>query len=252
MQTDAFVEYQDFTGQKIMLGLSGGINSGAILCWLASNYPKNYLPHELHLFYAHFEEHSDDTYDFVKALVAYAKGKLPSEVDIIFETTWNSVNTFFGQQRMIPHPTNSMCSIQLKIEPMFNYMKKYDIEFDLVGYVRHEKGRLDRQQSYDNEQSKSKVYPITSMSDADCLSLCEKEIGWVPEIYKIKYSDGSRVFKHNNCLPCKNMHDYQMKEVKMHFPEKYNRALQTAKDMGQHWGRKDEVDELICPTCDWD
>ena len=248
MQHDAFVEYQDFSNQTVMIGLSGGINSMAILCFLACFYPKEYLPEVLHLFYAHFEEHSDDTYGFVKAGFKYAEDNFS---EVITATSWNSVNTFFGQQKMIPHPTNSMCSTQLKREPMHKYLVDNSIDLDLVGYVRNEKFRVDRQQGYDNKESKSKTYPITTMTDDDCISICEKEIGWIPDIYKIR-ENGKRVFKHNNCLPCKNMHDYEMKKVKQYFPDKYKRALQTAKDLGQHWGRGAEIDELICPTCDWD
>lgn len=251
IQTDAFIEYQDFSGQKIMIGMSGGINSMAVLCFLATEYPKEKLPKELHLFYAHFEEHSGDTFDFVKAGVAYAERQFPTGVQVVYKNTWNSVNTFFGQQRTIPHPTNSMCSRVLKREVMMKYLKENEIDFDLVGFVRHEKGRMTRQQSYNNDESNAKVYPITTMTDEDCEAICEREIGWVPAIYKIK-ENGKRVFKHNNCLPCKNMHDYQLKKVKEYYPDRYARALQTAKDLGQHWGRKDEVDELICPTCDWD
>lgn len=250
MQQDDFIEYQDFSGMSVQIGLSGGINSMAVLCFLVCFYPKEYLPKILHLFYAHFEEHSDDTYDFVKAGVEYAKGKLVG-VKIEEKYTWNSVNTFFRKQKMIPNPANSVCSRVLKREAMFNYLKENHISFDLVGFVREEQGRVARQQKHNNEESRSKVYPIASMTDKDCEILCEREIGWIPAIYKIA-RNGKRVFKHNNCLPCKNMHDYEMAEVKLHFPDKYKRALETAKDLGQYWGRKDEVDELICPSCDWD
>lgn len=50
----------DFKGEKIMIGLSGGINSMAVLCWLGE-LPEANRPDELHLFYADFKEHSPDT-----------------------------------------------------------------------------------------------------------------------------------------------------------------------------------------------
>ena len=47
-----------------MIGLSGGINSMAVLCWLGE-LPTHKHPDELHLFYADFKEHSEDTIQFV-------------------------------------------------------------------------------------------------------------------------------------------------------------------------------------------
>lgn len=35
MQEQLFIEQKDFSGQKIMIGLSGGINSMAVFDWLA-------------------------------------------------------------------------------------------------------------------------------------------------------------------------------------------------------------------------
>ena len=75
MQKSLFLEQTDYSGKDIMIGLSGGINSMAVLCWLA-NYPQQYKPKILHLFYAHFEEHSPDTLNFVLAGVKYAKENL--------------------------------------------------------------------------------------------------------------------------------------------------------------------------------
>lgn len=59
-----------YCGEKVLIGLSGGINSMAVLCDLAKS---GVQPGELHLFYAHFEEHSPDTLDFVKAGFQFAK-----------------------------------------------------------------------------------------------------------------------------------------------------------------------------------
>lgn len=44
----------------------------AVLCWLKLQ-PKTYYPKELHLFYAHFDEHSPNTLMFVMDGVSYAK-----------------------------------------------------------------------------------------------------------------------------------------------------------------------------------
>ena len=46
---------EHLNGQKILVGLSGGINSAAVLCHLKES---GIMPSELHLFYVHFKEHS--------------------------------------------------------------------------------------------------------------------------------------------------------------------------------------------------
>lgn len=254
MQIDAFTEYTDLSDSKILLGLSGGINSMGILCFLAAHYPKEYHPKELHLFYADFTEHSPGTLAFVRDGMKYAEERFPK----VFKTiTYQSVIKFFRDQKMIPHPTVSPCSRMLKIEPMFKYYQENDLDFDLIGYVRHEKSRINTQAKSDQKMvDKGKpvanhLYPIVTMTDQECLDLCEQEIGWVPAIYKLE-RDGKRIFSHNNCLPCKNMHDYQMKDVKDYFPEYYAPAEDLMRELNAHWGRKDEIDELMCPHCDWD
>jgi 3'-phosphoadenosine 5'-phosphosulfate sulfotransferase (PAPS reductase)/FAD synthetase len=255
MQEDAFVEFEDYSDKRILIGLSGGINSAAIICFLATEYPKEYLPKEIHFFYAHFDDHSPDTMDFVLDCVKYSYQKFNR---VFVKITHQSMEQFCTESNMIPHPTNSACSRLMKREPIMEYYDEQDLDFDLVGYVRSEKNRIERQQSYNNAQSKNKAYPIITMTDHDCEVICEKEIGWIPAIYKIKDNNGKRLFKHNNCLPCKNMHDKEMKVVKEHFPDYYDRALKLTKKLSEstgkeiHWGRTDEIDELICPTCEWD
>ena len=117
MQQELFIEHTDYSQQKVLVGLSGGINSMAVLCWLA-NYPSEYKPKQLHLFYAHFEEHSPDTLDFVLAGVEYAKRNFES---VIYVQTNNSVLEFFRKQNFIPHPMIASCTRELKIKPMLKY-----------------------------------------------------------------------------------------------------------------------------------
>ena len=65
MQLTIFEILQDswnYSDKKVMIGLSGGINSAAVLAYLAKNVIDK--PKELFLFYAHFDEHSSDTIDF--------------------------------------------------------------------------------------------------------------------------------------------------------------------------------------------
>jgi hypothetical protein len=97
----------DYSGLKMFLPISGGINSAACLCWLLEEIPVERWPDELHLYYSHFKEHSPGTLKFVLALVKYAKGKFP---DLKFTFTRNSVNKYFVKSKMIPHPTISPCS----------------------------------------------------------------------------------------------------------------------------------------------
>ena len=138
MQQQLFIEHKDYSNQKIMIGLSGGINSMAVLCWLKS-YPPQYLPKELHIFYAHFDEHSPDTMQFVLEGIEYAKKHFKNVVSTI---TQNSVLAFFEESKMIPHPMVAPCTRVLKIEPMMRYMVENRIIIDLVGYVRNERRRV--------------------------------------------------------------------------------------------------------------
>lgn len=101
-----------YEGEKIMIGLSGGINSMAVLCWLIESGQQ---PEELHLFYAHFAEHSPDTFQFVADGIRLARKHFKK---VLVKITNNSVLQFFEDQKMIPHPMASPCSRKLKIEPM--------------------------------------------------------------------------------------------------------------------------------------
>ena len=106
MQQEMFLEYQDYSNMNVLIGLSGGINSMALLCWLA-NYPNELKPKELHLFYAHFKEHSPDTLKFVLDGYQYAKSHFKK---VHYTQTDNSVIDFFRQQNFIPHPMISSCT----------------------------------------------------------------------------------------------------------------------------------------------
>jgi len=86
-ETIAEMPQKDYSNQKVMIGLSGGINSMSILCWL-SEYPEHLKPMELHLFYAHFEEHSPDTLEFVLAGVEFAEKHFET---VFFKQTNNSI-----------------------------------------------------------------------------------------------------------------------------------------------------------------
>src|SRR5579872_1305795 len=96
--------------EKIMIGLSGGINSMAVLTWLHEQEEK---PKELHLFYAHFVEHSPDTFQFVADGIRFARKNFN---DVKVKITKNSVLQYFYENKMIPHPKFSPCSRQLKRE----------------------------------------------------------------------------------------------------------------------------------------
>jgi hypothetical protein len=288
MQISLFEVLDDtwnYADKKVMIGLSGGINSAAVLVYLAEFVAEK--PEVLHLFYAHFEEHSPDTERFVHELVEYARGKFTK---IIFKQTFESVNAYFLKQNMIPHPTNSACTGHLKIFPMAHYMEENGIDVDLVGYVRSEKKRMDRQIK---RGVKGKNYLIQHLSNEDCFSLVEKYFGWCPEIYGLKWQDKRiipfleehkhlipeaqykvvlqyavrgynimkhtyRVFDHNNCLPCKNMQSWQFYMVKCFFPEYYERALETAEKLDTYWGRevdnitKGDVGGASCTFCAFD
>jgi len=95
-----FEDIEDFSDKKALIGLSGGINSAAVLVWVC-NLPDDCKPKELHLFYSHFREHSPDTLQFCLDLWSYAKERCPN---VIYKQIDNSILSFFRDQKMIPHP----------------------------------------------------------------------------------------------------------------------------------------------------
>lgn len=248
----------NLTGEKILIGLSGGINSMAVLCWLIETGEK---PLEVHLFYAHFKEHSPDTFKFFADGVRYARQNFET---VKVQVTRNSIIEFFKAENIIPHPASSPCSKRLKIEPINNYAFENGIKIDLVGYVKHElKRRVNRQQKNLKPGlfSLDKYYVIGQFTDEWCFEIVDRHIGWHPALYDIKDETGKRIFAHNNCLPCKNMTIDQMEAVRTHYPLNHLNAMQLSKQLKKYWGRS-EADfyttfgrelgqDSSCDFCKW-
>lgn len=194
-------------------------------------------PKELHLFYAHLKEHSPDTHSFVIAGMRFARANFPNVHTKIIR---NSINAFFREKRFIPHPTNSFCTMKLKIEPINKYAFENDIRIDLVGYVKDElKRRIKNQNNQITPDlfGLQKQYPIGKFDDEWCIEMCDKYIGWHPAIYDIKDEKGKRIFSHNNCLPCKNMYPKDIRNIETHFPSYFNEAMDTCREIGKYIGR---------------
>jgi 3'-phosphoadenosine 5'-phosphosulfate sulfotransferase (PAPS reductase)/FAD synthetase len=253
---------EDYSNKKVLIGLSGGINSMALLCHL-SDYPEYYRPKEIHLFYAHFKEHSPDTLGFVLSGVEYAKRIFKN---VTYIQTDNSVLEFFKEQKMIPHPMIAPCTRILKIIPMAKYMVDNDIDIDLVGYVKEEARRIANMRKKNESNFNTKQFPISSESNEWCFDIVKKEIGWYPKIYDLKWNDAEfisyttenlyrlpddvqkritkkmgkdkRVFTHNNCLPCKNMQLDEMLAVEFFYRDYWNAASNLSEELQKHWGRQ--------------
>jgi len=281
MQLSFFETLQDvnYSDKNVMIGLSGGINSAAALIYLAELVEDK--PSNLFLYYSHLEEHSTDTKKFVLELVEYAKGKFEN---VVFEYSDNSILTFFENEfKGIPQPKITPCTRVLKINLMLDFMSRHKIDIDIVGYVRHEWTRIKRQ--IDRKVEK-KEYLIRHLSDEDCFSIVLKYFGWFPEIYSLKWTDDRirkaiienghllnenqraiiadysskgfnwrrnsyRVFKHNNCLPCKNMHQWELFLVRIFFPSYMKKADDLATKLGSYWGRSVEIvdEDTDCAIC---
>lgn len=262
---DGFEPPVDYSVFKVRVPLSAGINSAAVLCALGELHPESLKPLELHLYYAHLREHSPDSFRFVADLIRYARRKFPN---VKVRITRDSVNQYFIDQKMIPHPMISPCSRELKIEPMQRYDIENGIDVVLIGYVRHEIKRHARAVKRARENARTKdSYPLLSWTDEDCLQMVKDVIGWYPAIYDIKWTPedltagrlsqarkfeiGSRVFAHNNCLPCKNMTTRQLTMVGHYFPAYAQRAQEAAARIpNAYWGRDDVPDVFKCDACD--
>ena len=274
-----------YTGKKVMIGLSAGINSAAVLAWLIQS---GQVPSELHLFYAHLEEHSPDSFSFVKSCIRVAKKHFP---DVRVKVERHSVLRYFNQEKMIPHPTLSPCTEKLKIIPMILYCDKHAIEVDLVGYVRKEKRRINRMNKKNaTTLFLSKEFPISLFDDEWCFNTVKDVIGWYPKIYDHKWNDpgfmeyvggrlasldedtrrkvlkklgtNARVFDHNNCLPCKNMYIDDMLGIEYFYPEYMKKANDLSEALKSHWGRdaddyymtfgKQDYESPKCEICSFD
>jgi len=208
----------------------------AVLCWLIESGQR---PSELHLFYAHFEEHSPDTFQFVADGIRLARRHFDQ---VMVRITKNSVLRFFEEQKMIPHPMSSPCSRKLKIEPMETYWIENGVTVDLIGYIRTETKRMQamRANSADTLFTR-KDFPIGIFSDEWCFEIVDRYIGWHPAIYDILDEKGRRVFSHNNCLPCKNMWLKAMKAVAQYYPRYMTKAVATSRRLKAYWGRDAEA-----------
>lgn len=236
-----FPDHLDYSGRKVLCGISAGINSAAALCWLAQA-PVEKKPTELHLFYAHLTEHSPDSRAFAHACVVYARQHF---TQVVYMETEASALALFEEQKMIPHPTVAPCTRILKLEPMYAYMTENGITDNVVGYINAERRRVNNM-AEKGEKTPTGVltssgvesqFPIVQFSNEWCFQIVDREIGWHPAIYDIRNTKGERVFKHNNCLPCKNMTYEQMADVQRYYPAYFERAQQTAQAINKHWGR---------------
>lgn len=233
----------DFSEDRPSLGLSGGINSAALLCFLGSEHPPEKRPSHLLLYYAHLREHSPGTMRFVKLLVRYARRKFPN---VEFGMHRTSVVDYFESENFIPHPMYSPCTERLKVDQMEAWSIAHDATLDLIGFVRHERTRIATASA---KATRDVVFPIAGMTEQECFEIVRREIGWYPPIYDIRDSSGKRVFTHNNCLPCKNMTLKQIRAVATHFPKHYDRAMRMAERINNYWGRPSEYAGDPCAFC---
>lgn len=265
-----FIQYEDFSDEDILLGLSGGINSAAVLCWL-STWPEELKPRSIHLYYAHFEEHSEGTFPFVKDLIKFAKKNFNN---VHVKVTRNSVMRFFYEQKMIPHPSVSPCTRILKVIPMHEYMAINKITTDLVGYVREEIRRVKNmakktKNSVDGRSVQiddvRKLFPISDKTNEWCFGIVKEKIGYYPKIYTLRWNNKrfikfmvdnlhrlspdsqltvkrklgkkERVFGHNNCLPCKNMQEDDYLAVEFFYNWYFIKSKALSAKLKAHWGR---------------
>jgi 3'-phosphoadenosine 5'-phosphosulfate sulfotransferase (PAPS reductase)/FAD synthetase len=240
-----FDDFEDFSEKKVMIGLSCGINSAAVLIWVC-NLPDDCKPKELHLFYSHFKEYSPDTLQFCLDLWSYAQKHCPS---VIYKQIDNSIIDYFRGENMIPHPMLSPCTRKLKIHPMNEYKREHGIEIDMIGYVRDEARRYIRMKGKDPNFDE-KRFPILGWNNEWCFAYVKNAIGWYPEIYDI-VEKGKRVFKHNNCLPCKNMNTKDFRLVEKYYPKYASEAQKLAEELGTYWGRDESV-TVGCSFCEFD
>lgn len=245
-QSFGFRTSDDFSADRPSLGLSGGINSAALLCFLAAEHPAPKRPAHLLLYYAHLREHSPGTMRFVKLCVRYARRHFAR---VEFGMHRASVVEYFEAQNFIPHPTVSPCTWHCKVEKMEAWSVAHGATVDLVGFVQHERKRIDRAES---KARRDELFPIAGMTEDECFAIVTREIGYYPPIYDLRDEKGRRIFTHNNCLPCKNMSLKQLRMVSRYFPRYWERAEAMAVRINNYWGRPSEYAGDPCALCVFD
>jgi hypothetical protein len=243
-------EHKDYSGLNVLIPLSGGINSAAVLCEL-SDAPREYDPAELHLVYVHLREHSPDTFQFVADLIRFARKRFQN---VFVRIKRESFLEFCRKEKFIPHPSVSPCSEHLKMDFLDSYQNQNNIDLDLIGYVREEyKRRYAKAQKHAPDRAMlfqihaRKEYPIKTIENEQCFEIVKAKIGWYPAIYDIT-ENGKRIFMHNNCLPCKNMTEAQFDMVGKYYPGFHREAMQVSVELKRPWGRKTEN---ICKACEF-
>lgn len=191
--------------KKVFIGTSGGINSAAVIVKTIEAIKAGDVPSELHLMYCHIDEHSPDTLAFVEALRSYCIHHFPATK---YYQTQHSILEYFEKSKMIPHPTASTCTRQIKTEPIEEYKSRHCIDIDLIGYVKQEKIRIKNLVSKKTGQEKKDVdvdyyianglqdglfhkieFPTVGMTDEDCFTIVDNAIGWHPSIYDLLWTD---------------------------------------------------------------
>lgn len=94
----ATTQIADYSDKRVMIPISGGINSAAALIFYAEFFPDEYKSDTLYLFYSHLIEHSPFTLRFVRDLIAYARKKFKK---VICGFSRASVNEYFLSQKKI-------------------------------------------------------------------------------------------------------------------------------------------------------
>lgn len=245
----------DFSDKRTLVSLSGGIDSMALLCYLATVYPAELRPRQLFIIYVHLAEHSPTTALFIKSGIRYAQKHFQEVVYRLHDA--GSVNDYFRQEGVIPHPMLSPCSEHLKMEPINAFKVEHDIEIDMVAFLRGEKNRIRRAVKR-GALEQGKHFLISQLVQSDAFEIVDREIGWHPAIYDIRNEKGERVFKHNNCLDCKNMNGIlspdrvtgDFANVMRYYPKYHEQALKTAVELGCYWGREEKHAEGHCGFCE--
>lgn len=242
----------DFSGQRVLVGVSGGINSAALLVHLLTEHPVEKRPKTLMLFAALLKEHPPGVErrgvnEFALDMMRWARARHP---DVRLGVHRASVLAFFESEKFIPHPTLSPCTAALKLVPMARWSDSQGgHNVDLVGYVRGEQKRIDRQQA---RGAVGKRYPIAHITNADCFALVREHIGYYPEVYDLTEEDGKPSFGNGNCIPCKNWGKKRIESGRRHYPGMMRRADDMAARIGAYWGRETTHAPDACAVCAFD
>lgn len=178
--------------RRIVVGFSGGVTSAWCAGWALRNFPKD----EVILLFHDTKEEDEDTYRFLREMVAKLDHPLTERSD------GRSVTELAYDHNALPNNMMAFCSHELKIEPGNRFIEELrdsgvDEIVKVFGFSANETERVQRMVAMGWKMGFTPRFPIIEegATKQDCADWCTCTMGIaIPRMYT--WSD------HANCVGC--------------------------------------------------